>query len=95
MPVQVNDVGFEPLQAALTARLDVLRSAIRCRRPAWRTQIAELAGDYILVAMVLYRASDQLLVAAQTVGVRAVEEFDADLARAAQGVDRGIAVGLI
>src|ERR1700738_3607788 len=45
--------------------------------------------------MALYRASDQFLVAALSVGVRAVEEIDADLARAAQGGDRRIAVRLI
>jgi hypothetical protein len=51
-------------------------------------QIAELAGDHVLVAIALYRVSDQFLVAALTVGVRAVEKIDADLTRAAQGVDR-------
>jgi hypothetical protein len=45
--------------------------------------------------MALYRASDQFLVAALTVGVRAVEKIDADLTRAVQDADRRIAVGLI
>src|ERR1700730_14664564 len=45
--------------------------------------------------MARYCASDQFLVAALTVGVRAVEKIDADLARAAQGADRRIAVRLI
>src|ERR1700738_4066204 len=45
--------------------------------------------------MALYRASDQLLVAAQTVGIRAVEKIHADLTRAAQCVNRHIAVGLV
>src|SRR5437016_3680123 len=45
--------------------------------------------------MALYRVSDQFFVFAPTVGIRAVEKVDADLARAAQGVDRGISVGLI
>ena len=31
-PHKVDDIGFEPLQAALAARLDVLRPAVR-RRP--------------------------------------------------------------
>ena len=35
--------------------------------------------------MALYPASDQFLVAAPTVGVRAVKKIDADLKRAAQG----------
>src|ERR1700730_17886550 len=45
--------------------------------------------------MARYCASDQFLVAALTVGVRAVEKIDADLARATQGADRRIAVRLI
>jgi transglutaminase-like putative cysteine protease len=38
--VEVDDIGFEPLQAVLAGRLDVLRSAVRCRGAAmtysWR-----------------------------------------------------------
>src|SRR6266478_9925641 len=45
--------------------------------------------------MALYPASDQFLVAAPTVGVRAVKKIDADLTRAAQGFDRRISVGLV
>jgi len=47
------------------------------------------------VAIALYRVSDQFLVSALAIGVRAVEKVDADLTRTAQGVDRGISVGLI
>jgi hypothetical protein len=39
--------------------------------------------------------SDQFLIAALTVSVRAVEKIHADLTRAAQGLDRRISVGLI
>src|SRR6516162_960446 len=45
--------------------------------------------------MALRRAGDQFLVAAMTVGVRAVEEIDADLARVVHRIDRRISVGLI
>lgn len=45
--------------------------------------------------MALYRTSDQFLVAAPTVGIRAVKKIDADLTRAAQGFDRRISVGLV
>src|ERR1700719_2210702 len=41
------------------------------------------------------RASDQFLVAAPTIGVRAVQKLDADLARAAQDVDRRVFIGLV
>src|SRR6266404_8402109 len=47
------------------------------------------------VAMALYPASDQFLVAAPTVGIRAVKKIDADLTRSAQGFDRRISVGLV
>src|SRR5439155_11282074 len=60
-----------------------------------RTQIAKLAGDDVLVPMALDCVSDQFLIAALTVSVRAVEKIYADLARAAQGLDRRISVGLI
>jgi hypothetical protein len=50
--------------------------------------MAKLAGDHVLVAMALYPASDQFLVAAPTVGIRAVKKIDADLTRAAQGFDQ-------
>src|SRR5689334_8849596 len=39
--------------------------------------------------------SNQFLIAALTISVRAVEKIYADLARAAQGLDRRISVGLI
>src|SRR5205823_14158739 len=45
--------------------------------------------------MALDCVSDQFLIAALTVSVRAVEKIYADLARAAQGLDRRISVGLI
>ena len=93
--VEVNDIGLEPLQAALAARLNVFWPAVRCWRAVGCAQIAELAGDHVLVAMALHRASDQFLVTAQTIGVRAVKKMHADLARAAQSVNRHIFIGLI
>jgi len=93
--IEVDDIGFEPLQTALAARLNEFRPPVRGRRTVGRAQIAKLAGDHVLVAMALYRASDQFLVAALSVGIRAVEKIDADLARMAQGIDRRILVGLI
>ena len=45
--------------------------------------------------MPLDRAGDQLLVAAGAVGVRGVEEIDAELARPADRRDRRIRVGLV
>src|SRR5882724_8351108 len=93
--VEVDDIRCEPPQAALAAYLDVLRSAVRGRRAVSRAQITEFAGDHVLVAMTPDRASDQFLVAAPTICVRAVQKIDPDLARAAQGVDRRIFIGLV
>src|SRR2546423_10463896 len=45
--------------------------------------------------MALDCVSDQFLIAALTVSVRAVEKIYADLGRAAQGLGRRISVGLI
>ena len=67
--VEVDDIGFEALQAALAARLDVFRPAVRGRRAVGCAQIAKLAGNHILVAVALHRLGDQLLVAALCVGV--------------------------
>ena len=92
---EVDDISFEPLQAALAACPDIFRPAVRGWRAVGRAQIAELGGDDVLVAMTPYRAGDQLLVAASTVSIRAVEKIDADLARAAQGVDRRLFIGLV
>jgi len=93
--VEVNDIGLEPLETALAAPFDIFRPPIRGWRAVRCTQIAKLAGDHVIVAMVLYRVGNQLLVAALAVGVRAVEKIDADLARMAQGIDRRISVGLV
>jgi hypothetical protein len=49
----------------------------------------------VLIVMALHRASDQLLVAALSVGIQAVEKIDADLARVPQRIDRRIPVGLV
>jgi hypothetical protein len=93
--VQIDDINFEPLQTELAARLNEFRPPGRGRRPVGRAQIAELAGDHVVVAMALHRAGDQFLVAALSVGIRAVEKIDADLARMAQGIDRRISVRLV
>src|SRR5580704_17212802 len=66
--VEVDDISFEPSQAALAASLDVFRSAVRGRRAVSRAQITELAGDYVFIAMTPCRASDQFLVAAELGG---------------------------
>src|SRR5438552_12584192 len=63
--------------------------------PSGARKITEFAGDHVLVPMALDCVSDQFLIAALTVTVRAVEKIDADLARPAQGLDRRISVGLI
>ena len=62
--IKVDHIGFEPLQAAFAARPDEFRPPIRGRRANWRTQIAEFAGDYVLVTIALDCVSDQFLVAA-------------------------------
>jgi hypothetical protein len=54
--VEVDHIGFEPLQAALAARLDVFRAAIRGRWAVGRAQIAELGGNYVFLSMAPYRA---------------------------------------
>ena len=89
-PVLVEEVDRldpEPPQARLAGLRHVVGMAVRAAPLAARAaDVAELRADEDPVAPALERAADQLLVAAAAVGVRGVEQRDAELDRP---VDRG------
>jgi len=64
------------------------------RRSVRPPQIAELAGDDVIVPALADRPADQLLVAAIAIGVRCIEEVDAEFTGAADRVDRRCRIGL-
>jgi hypothetical protein len=47
--IKIDYLGAQPLQAALARGLDVFRPAIRGWRSVWPPQIAEPAGDDVIV----------------------------------------------
>ncbi len=93
--IEVDHIGLEPREALVAALLDVFRPAISELGAALQPDIAEFAGDYVFVPMAGDRLGYQLLVAAGAVGVRAVEEIDAELARPADRRDPGRPVGVV
>jgi hypothetical protein len=93
--IEVDHIGLEPFQAFVAAFLDVFGPPVRETRPALQLDIAELAGDHIVVAMPGDRLGEQLLVAAVAIGVGAVEKIDAELTRSMDRADRLIAVRLV
>jgi hypothetical protein len=92
--IEIDDFGLQPSQAALARRLDVFRAAVGGWRSVRPPQIAELAGDDVIVPALADRPADQLLVAAIAIGVRCIEEVDAEFTGAADRVDRRCRIGL-
>src|SRR5882672_7692041 len=74
--IKIDDFGLEPLQAAVAAGPEGFWAAVREPSATGHAQIAEFAGDHVIVAAAGDRFCDQFLVAPAAVSVRGVEEID-------------------
>ncbi len=88
---EVDAVGLQATEACLAARLDRLGPAVAAART--RAVDAELGDQEHAVALALERPAQQLLVLAEAIQLRAVEEIDAELDGAVDGADRFRVVG--
>src|SRR5215469_15824250 len=79
--IEVDDVGLEPPEALLTGFAHILRPSVREARVAEQPEIAKLARDDVIAAVLSDRLGYELLVAAASIAVGGVEQIDADLAR--------------
>jgi hypothetical protein len=77
--VQIDDVHPEPLEARITRLDDVLGPAVDGRAPLGRPHLAELGGEHHLLAPPANGPAEQLLVVAEAVHVRGIEEVDAQV----------------
>ena len=84
--VEIDDVDFEPLEARL-ARLPHIFGRTVDLEALGRADLAELGGDDGVVAPPLDRLGDQFLVLAVGIGVRGIEQVDADIERTLDGGD--------
>ena len=92
--VEVDVIGAEPREALVARLHHVVRMALGARLAVRQADVAELGRQDVLVAPALEPAADQLLVGAvRPVGVRGVDEVDAELGRAVQRGDRLVGIG--
>ena len=86
--VQVDAVGAEPLQRPLKRGADVIRAAVQVVGTAAGVgDEAELGGEYDLVAAILDRPSDKLLVGERPVDLGGVDERHPQVERSMDGAD--------
>jgi hypothetical protein len=85
--VEVDEFGAQPAQAALAGEPDIFRPTVGGRPTIGPSEIAELAGNDVFAPPPLDHAANQFLVTAVAIGIRGVEEVDAELWRAADRRD--------
>ena len=92
--VEVDVVGAEPPERTLDRGADVRRAAVEVPGAAARVRDhAELRREDDVVAAVLDRPADELLVGEGAVDLGGVDERDAEVERAVDGADRLGVVG--
>src|SRR5262249_26808946 len=79
--IEVDDIGLEPPEALLAGFADIFRPAVREARIAEQPEIAKLARDDGIAAVLSHRLGYELLVAAASIAVGGVKKIDADRAR--------------
>src|SRR5215472_8441177 len=92
--IEVDDVGLEPPEALLAGFAHTFRPAVREAGIAEQPEIAKLARDDVIAAVLSDRLSYELLVAAASIAVGGIEKIDADLACPPDRRDPLGAVGL-
>jgi hypothetical protein len=95
--IQVHVIDVQPLEAALDRLADVrgarVDPAVLGARPA---DESELRREHDLVTLARDRAADELLIRERAVGVRRVEQREAELERAVDRRDRlGVIAGAV
>src|SRR4029450_9062677 len=86
--VEVDDVHAEPFEAQIAGLGDVLGPAVDDRAPLGRPRLSELGGEHHLVPASANGPAQQLLVVAEAVHVRRVEEVHAPVQRVLNDPDR-------
>jgi hypothetical protein len=86
-PVDIVEVDEFGAQAALAGEPDIFRPTVGGRPTIGPSEIAELAGNDVFAPPPLDHAANQFLVTAVAIGIRGVEEVDAELWRAADRRD--------
>src|SRR5262249_13391713 len=92
--VEIDDVHAEPLEALVAGLGDVLGPAVDDRAPLGRPGLAELGTDHHLVPASADGPAEQLLVVAEAVSVRRVEQAHALVQRVLNDPDRLCVVAL-
>src|SRR5947199_8164127 len=85
--VEVDDVHAHALEARVARLGDVLGSAVDRGAPVGRPHLAELRGDHDSIPPPTNRAAEKLLVVAEAVHVRGIEEIDAQVQGAVHDLD--------
>src|SRR5246127_5271496 len=92
--IEVDDVGLEPPEALLTGFAHIFWPAVGEARVAEQSEIAKLARDDVIAAVLSDCLGYELLVAAPSIAIGGVEKIDADLARSPDRGDPGGTIGL-
>src|SRR5262249_16115516 len=74
--IEIDDVGLEPPEALLAGFAHILRPAVREAGIAEQPEIAKLARDDVIAAVLSDRLGYELLVAATSIAVGGVEQLD-------------------
>jgi hypothetical protein len=91
--VEVDDVDTEPLQRRITRRPDVVRSAVHSHAgPVGAPLVAELGGEYDVVATARDGLADELLVGERAVHVGGVQEAAAEVECSMDDLGRRVVV---
>jgi hypothetical protein len=90
--VQVDPLEPQSTEAFPAALLDALRAAVRAPLAGAIPEKARLGRDHEPLGIRMEGLGDQLLADLRTVGVGCVDQVDAELHRAAEDRERGVAV---
>src|SRR5262249_42614582 len=92
--VEVDHVDAEPLEARIAGDRDIVGLSIDATAlPAGAADIAELAGNQEFVTLAFDCLPDQLLVDAGRIGIRGVEQGDAEIDAVVDRRDRFDVIG--
>ena len=92
MKIEIDHVGAEPLEAGVAGFRHVGRIALGAGRAVGHADIAEFGRQHVFVAAAGDGAADQFLIGAVRIGIRGVDEIDAEFGRALDGGDRLVGI---